>query len=94
MEKNPGDDPVSNFESLWQTANDKYSFFEYKGIDWDAVYDEYRPRVYDGMTNYQLFQVLKEMLNELRDGHVNLISPFNISVFDIDLLAQSILMII
>ncbi len=79
MERPPGDDPVANFESLWNTANDKYSFFEYKGIEWDAVYSEYRPRVNDGMTNYDLFQVLKEMLNELRDGHVNLTAPFDVS---------------
>ena len=79
MEKDPGDDPVANFEALWNTANDKYSFFEYKGIDWDAIYDEYRPQVSQDMTNYELFNVLKEMLNELRDGHVNLTAPFDVS---------------
>lgn len=79
MEKEVGDDPVTNFEYLWRTADEKYSFFEYKNIDWDAVYQEYRPQVSNDMTNYQLFSVLKEMLNELRDGHVNLTAPFDVS---------------
>ena len=81
MDKEPGDDPINNFENLWHTANEKYSFFEYKGIDWDAIYTEYRPQVNSGMTNYELFTVLKEMLNELRDGHVNLTAPFDVSRF-------------
>ncbi len=79
MEQEPDDNPLSNFESLWNTANEKYSFFEYKNISWDNVYDEYRPQVYDGMSDYELFNILGNMLNELKDGHVNLTSPFDIS---------------
>ncbi len=79
MEKEPTDDPVTNFEYLWNTANEKYSFFEYKGIDWNSVYDTYRPQINNGMSDYQLFTVLKNMMNELYDGHVNLTAPFDIS---------------
>lgn len=79
MEKEPVDDPVTNFEYLWRTADEKYSFFEYKNIDWDAVYQEYRPQISNDMSNFQLFNVLKNMLNELEDGHVNLTAPFDVS---------------
>ncbi|MEZ5083987.1 MAG: S41 family peptidase [Bacteroidales bacterium] len=82
MEKEPSNDPETNFDYLWNTANEKYSFFEYKGIDWDAVYFEYRPQVYPGMSNIKLFNVLKNMLNELQDGHVNLTAPFDVSRYD------------
>ncbi len=44
----PENDPVSNFEYLWQEANNKYSYFEYKSVDWDAVYDTYRPLMQQG----------------------------------------------
>lgn len=81
MEKEPENDAVTNFEYLWNTANEKYSFFEYKGINWDDVYLEYRPQVYNGMSNSALFNVLKDMLNELEDGHVNLTAPFDVSRF-------------
>jgi len=79
MEDQPTDDPVTNFEYLWNTANEKYSFFEYKGIDWNLVYETYRPQINNGMNDYQLFEVLKNMMNELYDGHVNLTAPFDIS---------------
>ncbi len=84
MEKEPADDPVTTFENLWQTADEKYSFFEYKGINWNEIYDEYRPRIYDGMHDEHLFMVLGNMLNELKDGHVNLTASFNISRYHFD----------
>ncbi|GAB4321682.1 MAG: S41 family peptidase [Bacteroidales bacterium] len=79
MDRQTENNPVSNFESLWNTADQKYSFFEYKGIDWNEVYDRYRPMISEQMADEELFDVLAAMLNELKDGHVNLVSPFNIS---------------
>jgi C-terminal processing protease CtpA/Prc len=37
------------------------------------------------MSQDSLFRVLGAMLNELRDDHTNLISPFNVSVYQVDL---------
>jgi len=68
--------PSDNFEALWQLIDEHYCFFDYKqqaiGVDWQEVHDRYRPQVHDGMTTLQLFEVLCNMLAELRDGHVNL----------------------
>jgi hypothetical protein len=73
---------VGNFDALWTTIDQKYCFFPYKaeeyGLDWDEVYDRYRPQVFSGMTRDSLFTVLSNMLGELRDGHVNLYSAFNV----------------
>jgi hypothetical protein len=73
---------VGNFDALWTTIDQKYCFFPYKaeeyGLDWDEVYDRYRPQVFSGMTRDSLFTVLSNMLCELRDGHVNLYSAFNV----------------
>lgn len=82
------DSPRENFEYLWQECLEKYSFFEYKDIDWQEVYNRYSPQINENMSQIELFDVLAAMLNELRDGHVNLISPLNVSRFDIDLLGQ------
>lgn len=86
LEAEPENEPLEVFDYLWTQCNEKYAFFEYKGIDWDAVYDEYRPQIKPGMGQIELFNVLFAMLNELRDGHVNLFSPFNVSRYNIDLL--------
>lgn len=73
----PESTPLSNFEHLWHELNNKYSYFEYKSIDWDETYSTYRPMVYEGMSDTELFDVMASMLYELNDGHVNITSPFD-----------------
>ena len=77
LEKDPANDPVTNFELLWETVDQKYAYFNLKDIDWDSVYTANRPKVHDGMSTYELYKVLSDMLYILRDGHVNLITPFD-----------------
>ncbi len=72
-----------NFEYLWQECNEKYTFFDLKNIDWDSVKQAYQPRINEQMSDEELFDVLADMLRELKDGHVNLIADFNTSVFPI-----------
>lgn len=71
--------PYENFESLWTILDENYCFFAYKEVDWDEVHDRYLKRLNDTMTQYALFDTLGDMLNELKDGHTNLISSFNTS---------------
>ncbi len=72
-------DPRGNFEALWTILDRNYCFFEYKGIDWDAVYREYSPRVSQEMDNDALFKLMGSMLGELKDGHVNLSASHDIT---------------
>lgn len=71
--------PQGNFEALWQIIDEKYCFFEYKDIDWDDVYRQYKPLITADMSNAGLFEVLGNMLAELKDGHVNLYSTSNMA---------------
>jgi len=66
------DTPQGNFEALWKIMDEHYCFFEEKGIDWQQIHDKYKVRVNSGMSKLQLFEVMADMLSELRDGHVNL----------------------
>lgn len=70
------DTPQGNMEALWRIIDEHYCFLDYKkeayGLDWDNVRQQYSRRVDDSMTREQLFEVLAQMLAELRDGHVNL----------------------
>lgn len=73
------DTPLGVFEACWQTVDEHYCFFDEKGIDWRGVYQKYRPLVRDSVkTQLQLFTLLDQMLDTLRDGHVNLFTPFNV----------------
>jgi len=79
--KDPANNATTNFQILWETMDEKYVFFDYKNIDWDSAYAVYRPQVYDGMPEQELFDLMAEMLNLLRDGHVNLRSEFDVSYY-------------
>lgn len=81
----PNNTPQGNFEALWDIIDTQYCFLDYKnkeyGLDWDAVYREYKVKLTPDMSNKDLFQVLSNMLNELRDGHVNLIARHETSQY-------------
>ncbi len=71
--------PKGNFDALWDILDKNYCFFDYKGINWDAVYNDYSRRVTFDMTNDGLFKLMGEMLAELKDGHVNLTASHDIT---------------
>lgn len=77
------DNPRGNFEALWKIIDEHYCFFDYKqqeyGLDWDAIHTKYSRQIDDGMTTTQLFEVLGNMLSELRDGHVNMYSSWDVA---------------
>lgn len=69
--------PQGNFEALWKMIDEQYCFLDYKQIDWDAIHDQYQPLITPNMSSDGLFEVLGNMLAELKDGHVNLYSASN-----------------
>ena len=71
-----------NFEALWTIMDEHYCFFKEKQLDWNQVYHDYSLRVKDNMTNESLFYLLNDMLKEVKDGHVNLVSPFDVGRYD------------
>ncbi len=81
-------DPYENFDYLWQECQDKYAYFELKQINWDSIRQVYRAELDPGMSQEALFQVMGNMLKELRDDHANLFSNFNTSFFGVELLGQ------
>lgn len=76
-------DALKNFDYLWDEVDKKYSYFELKNIDWNQVRNTYRPMLNENSNEIELFTVLAAMLNKLRDDHTNLISPFNISHYNV-----------
>jgi C-terminal processing protease CtpA/Prc len=62
--------PEQLFESLWQGFDKKYALFEAKAVDWQALYDIYRPRVTPDTDEEELFEIMTAMLSHLNDNHV------------------------
>lgn len=72
--------PIENYNALWETLDRHYSFFELKlpaGTSWRDLYHKHYIKLSPRMTQDSLFTVMTELMAELRDGHVNLITPFD-----------------
>ena len=70
--------PRGNFDALWKIMDENYCFFEYKEVDWNQVYLDYSQRLKNNMSLRDFFMLMDEMLWELRDGHVNISTPFDL----------------
>ena len=77
-EEEYADTVEGNFEALWHIIDEHYCFFAEKKVDWDAVHATYARSVRGDLSRSQLFEVCSDMLSELRDGHVNLYSTFDV----------------
>jgi len=62
------------FEFFWREMDRKYVYFEEKGVDWNAVYNTYKPLA--ALANEEeLLQIFQEIINLLKDGHVGVTAP-------------------
>lgn len=66
-----------NFESMWTLLDEEYCYFTIKNIDWQAVYDSVSPKIDLVTTEYELFDVLSQLIDPLQDAHVFFKSPFS-----------------
>ena len=74
-------DLKGNFEQLWKIMDEHYCFFEQKGVDWDEMRVKYGSQINARTGTKGLFRIMAAMLDELKDGHVNLSAPFETSYY-------------
>jgi hypothetical protein len=66
----PVPDPFLIFDAFWHYLDENYAFFELRGIDWDNMRRQYRPRVAAEMSEGEIFALLGEMVGRINDPHV------------------------
>lgn len=74
-------DAYANFDALADIVGDRYCFFKEKDIDWPALCRKYRVQITDSTSQFDLFFIMSDLLDNLKDGHVNLSSSFNTSYY-------------
>lgn len=74
-------DYYGNFDALWKILDEHYCFFDAKGVDWKAVGEKYREQIDPEWEFDTFFAHCASMLEELKDGHTNLISWFDVSYY-------------
>ena len=75
FETEPENNPEAMFEDLWNTFNTEYASFSVRGVNWQEVYNNYRPLVTAETSDEELAEIFKQVLRTLDDGHVSLIVP-------------------
>ncbi len=73
-------DPRDNFDALWTILDERYCYFDAKSVNWDDMYNHYVNYTKNVRDNFELFDIFASMLDTLQDGHVNLYSPFDVSI--------------
>jgi len=66
---------------LWTALDEHYCFFESKDVDWEETGRRYRAGIDPEWDYHQFFDHCSAMLAELKDGHTNLVSWFDVSYY-------------
>lgn len=66
------------FEKLWTKIDENYPSFEIKGIDWQEMHNQIKPKITSNLTQEQLMDTISLILKPLNDGHVGVLKfkPF------------------
>ena len=65
------------FDVFTSVMASHYSFFQARGVNWDALVARARPQVHDGMGQAALWDVLAGLLEPLGDSHTKMVGLVN-----------------
>ena len=65
-------DPIYNFEVMSSTINEHFAHFDRNKINWQKLYSTQKNKITKETTDLQLYLVLDEMIEKLKDNHGDL----------------------
>ena len=75
----PEDKRIAGFARLWSEVKYNFAFFDQvPEIDWDKVLADYLPRIQAAKTDVAYYDVLRECIALLRDGHTSVSGPSDV----------------
>ncbi len=63
------------FIEIWELVRENYVYNDYNGVDWDAVRDEFTPRVAQATSDEDFWLLMQEMIERLDDQHSGFLTP-------------------
>lgn len=63
------------FEAVWQGVRDGFYDPNMNGVDWQAVHDQYEPRILAAQDGETYYRLLNEMVFELGVSHIGVLPP-------------------
>ncbi|MBI3159219.1 MAG: PDZ domain-containing protein [Chloroflexi bacterium] len=70
---------VEAFDAMFEKVSKEYPFTAEKGVDWDALYAEFKPQVEAAKNNTAYYEVLKAFTLAIPDAHIGI--TFDANVF-------------
>ena len=64
---------LESFQVVWETVRDKHYDADLNGLDWNAIREEYRPRVVQAERMPEVRAAMREMLDRLGQSHFGII---------------------
>jgi carboxyl-terminal processing protease len=64
---------LDSFEKVWTTVRDKHWQAKPGGLDWQAIHDQYRPKVEKAASHEEARAVMQDMLGRLKQSHFAII---------------------
>jgi carboxyl-terminal processing protease len=63
------------FERVWRTVRDNYVYTDYRGLNWQAVHDEYEAKIRAAASEAAVYDLIAEMIDKLGDNHSGFLNP-------------------
>jgi carboxyl-terminal processing protease len=76
------DERLLIFEEVWRTVASNYLYEDFRGVDWDEMYELYQPQIKDSETSEQFYSLIGEMIDQLDDQHSRFLPPSNTNIQD------------
>jgi carboxyl-terminal processing protease len=63
------------FDDVWETIAERYYDPKFRGIDWQAKRNLFRPAAARASNTHEFYEVLRQMIASLKDAHTRVYSP-------------------
>ncbi|MDQ5826458.1 MAG: S41 family peptidase [Chloroflexota bacterium] len=67
--------PLDTFQRVWTTVRDRYVYTDFRGLNWQAVHDEYEAKIKASGDPARAYRLISEMVVKLGDHHSRFIDP-------------------
>src|SRR5687768_1849210 len=66
---------IELLDAVWRRVRDSYVYTDFRGVDWQATYNEYKPKIASAATDKDVYNLLSEMITKLDDMHSSFLDP-------------------
>jgi carboxyl-terminal processing protease len=66
---------IKIFDKVWNTIDKKYYDPNFNGVDWKGIREIYKPRIEAAEDDREIYNILKQMVGELKDIHTSFRTP-------------------